>query len=180
MQPWHHLLFTFPFRCCRLHASLNQMDPYNYILASCPWGPATANGVGILTELYVIYMEGYTSHRAIAWCFGLGLYEGPRSNGSTFLRLWTAYGHFVGNIYGYHDLPWKMQSFWPRRVKYLTSVPEIKGPSIKFNVASKRKFMTNLLQTPPPPSIRKPTVRWNYLYTYKVNAILVVCWIICL
>ncbi len=24
-------------------------------LASCPWGPATANGVGILTELYVIY-----------------------------------------------------------------------------------------------------------------------------
>ena len=34
-----------------------------------------------------------------------------------------------------------------------------KGPSIKFNVASKRKFMTHLLQTPPPPSKRKPTVR---------------------
>ena len=26
-------------------------------LDSCPWGPATAHGVGILTELYVIYME---------------------------------------------------------------------------------------------------------------------------
>ncbi len=25
-----------------------------FILASCPWGPATAHGVGILTELYVI------------------------------------------------------------------------------------------------------------------------------
>ena len=46
----------------------------NIRLASCPWGPATAHGVGILTELYVIYMERYTSHRAIARCFGLGLF----------------------------------------------------------------------------------------------------------
>ncbi len=29
----------------------------NTILASCPWGPVTANGVDILTEMYVIYME---------------------------------------------------------------------------------------------------------------------------
>ncbi len=35
------------------------------VLASCPWGPATAHGVGILTELYVICMERSTSHRAI-------------------------------------------------------------------------------------------------------------------
>ncbi len=27
------------------------------ILASCPWGPVTANGVDLLTEMYVIYME---------------------------------------------------------------------------------------------------------------------------
>ncbi len=33
-------------------------------LSSCPWGPATAHGVGILTELYVIYMERSTSHHA--------------------------------------------------------------------------------------------------------------------
>ncbi len=32
------------------------------LLASCPWGPATAHGVGILTKLYVIYMERYSSH----------------------------------------------------------------------------------------------------------------------
>ena len=25
-----------------------------YILASCPWGPVTANGVDLLTEIYVI------------------------------------------------------------------------------------------------------------------------------
>ncbi len=44
------------------------------ILASCPWGPATAHGVGILTELYAIYVERSTSHRAIARCFGPGLF----------------------------------------------------------------------------------------------------------
>ncbi len=53
---------------------------HNFLLASCPLGPATAHGVGILTELYVIYMERYISHH-------LAQYEGPRSNGSTFLRL---------------------------------------------------------------------------------------------
>ena len=30
---------------------------YNYVLASCPLGPVTANGVDVLTEMYVIYME---------------------------------------------------------------------------------------------------------------------------
>ncbi len=43
-------------------------------LASCPWGPATAHGVGLLIEMYVIYMETCTSHRAIARCFGLGFF----------------------------------------------------------------------------------------------------------
>ena len=28
----------------------------NEKLASCPWGPATAHGVGLLTEMYAIYM----------------------------------------------------------------------------------------------------------------------------
>ena len=36
------------------------------VLASCPWGPATDHRVGLLTEMYVIYMEPYTWHRAIA------------------------------------------------------------------------------------------------------------------
>ncbi len=30
------------------------------MLVSCPWGPATAHGVGILTELYAIFMDRYT------------------------------------------------------------------------------------------------------------------------
>ncbi len=38
------------------------------VLASCPCGPATANGVDLLTEIYVIYMETHTSHRAITRC----------------------------------------------------------------------------------------------------------------
>ena len=38
---------------------------FHAILASCPLGPATAHGLGILTEMDVIYMERYTSHRAI-------------------------------------------------------------------------------------------------------------------
>ena len=46
----------------------------NSTLASCPWGPVTANGVDLLTEIYVIYMEMHTSHRAIARCFGSGTF----------------------------------------------------------------------------------------------------------
>ncbi len=34
-----------------------------YKLASCPLGPATAYGVNLLTEIYVIYMETHTLHR---------------------------------------------------------------------------------------------------------------------
>ncbi len=45
-----------------------------HILAICPWGPATAHGVGILTELYVIYIERNASHRTTAQCFGLELF----------------------------------------------------------------------------------------------------------
>ena len=30
------------------------------LLASCPWGPVTANGVDLLTEMYVIYIERNT------------------------------------------------------------------------------------------------------------------------
>ncbi len=37
----------------------------NNELASCPWGPVTANGVDQLTKLYVIYMETNTSDRTI-------------------------------------------------------------------------------------------------------------------
>ncbi len=29
---------------------------HNILLASCPWGPATAPGVGLLTEMYAIYI----------------------------------------------------------------------------------------------------------------------------
>ena len=37
----------------------------NVLLASCQLGPATAHGVGILTVIHAIYIERYTSHRAI-------------------------------------------------------------------------------------------------------------------
>ena len=46
----------------------------NSLLASCPWGPATAHGVGLLTEMYAIYMERCALHRTVARCFGLGLF----------------------------------------------------------------------------------------------------------
>ncbi len=42
---------------------------WNVWLASCPWGPVSANGVNLLTEIYVIYMETHTSHCAMAQCF---------------------------------------------------------------------------------------------------------------
>ncbi len=38
------------------------------------YSPATAHGVGILTELYVKCMDRYISLCAIARCFGLGLF----------------------------------------------------------------------------------------------------------
>ena len=52
-----------------LHAVETSTDFDNILLASCPWGPVTANGVDILTEMYVLYMKRDTSH------------EAPRSNG---------------------------------------------------------------------------------------------------
>ncbi len=39
------------------HMMGDQFLPHDVILASCAWGPATAHGVGMLTALYVIYME---------------------------------------------------------------------------------------------------------------------------
>ena len=33
----------------------------NYKLASCPWGPVTANGVDLLTKIYIINMETHAS-----------------------------------------------------------------------------------------------------------------------
>ena len=41
----------------------------NRILASCPWTLVTANGVELLTEIYVIYIEGNTRHHVT---FGSG------------------------------------------------------------------------------------------------------------
>ena len=32
----------------------------NIVLASCQWGPVTVYGVGILTEMYVMYMETFS------------------------------------------------------------------------------------------------------------------------
>ena len=29
----------------------------NILLASCPWGPVTANGVGVLTVMYVVFVR---------------------------------------------------------------------------------------------------------------------------
>ncbi len=42
--------------------------PGNVLLASCPWGPITANGVDLLTQMYVIYMKRKTLHRANGDC----------------------------------------------------------------------------------------------------------------
>ncbi len=43
---------------------------------SCPWDGYTDRiGVAILNELYVIFMERYTSNRTIMRCFGLELFQ---------------------------------------------------------------------------------------------------------
>ena len=49
----------------------------NSILDSCPWAPATAHGLGTLTEMYVIYMQRFYVFKAVTS------------------------GNFLGNIYGY-------------------------------------------------------------------------------
>ncbi len=51
------------------------IDVGNILLASCPWGPVIVSGVDLLTKIYVIYMQMHTSHRAIARCFGPGLFN---------------------------------------------------------------------------------------------------------
>ncbi len=62
-------------------------------LASCPWGPATAHGVGLLTEMYAIYMERYASHRAMKSI-------GPTALPFLGFDTWMD-GQFAGNIYGF-------------------------------------------------------------------------------
>ncbi len=52
-------------------------------LASCPWGPVTANGVDLLTEIYVIYMETHTSHHAIRFVGPSAEAGGRRKDGRT-------------------------------------------------------------------------------------------------
>ncbi len=67
-----------------------QVDPAGmFLLASYPWGPVTANGVDLLTEMYVIYMQTNTSHRAIAQTYP----SGPFTINNTHDR-------FLGNIHG--------------------------------------------------------------------------------
>ncbi len=78
---------TSPFNCRFLLIPIGLDSPHNQglraqpllhpttnvntikVLASCPWGLATAHGVGLLTEMYVIYMETCTSHRTISLGF---------------------------------------------------------------------------------------------------------------
>ncbi len=67
-----------------------------FTLASCPWGPATAHGVGLLTEMYAIYMERYTSHRT-ARCFGLGLFS--------YLALCQPHWHAANTPQSFYRLP---------------------------------------------------------------------------
>ncbi len=72
---WNTLL---THSCCFIKSSISLDSTGKHalsamlLLASCPWGPVTANGVDLLTEINAIYMEARTSHRAIARCFGLG------------------------------------------------------------------------------------------------------------
>ncbi len=53
-----------------------EIHPWHVLLASCPWGPVTALGVSVLTEMYVIYMETYT----IVQCFAPRLFMSLHSN----------------------------------------------------------------------------------------------------
>ena len=45
-----------------VHLMISELEG-NVILASCPWGPVTANWVHLLTEIYVIYIEVHTSQK---------------------------------------------------------------------------------------------------------------------
>ena len=111
----YQILFSLPLRD-------------NYSLASCPWGPATAHGVGILTELYVIYMERNTASRYGAMHKKLPFQPRDlppcqiwRKSDQRFYLFkavkdgWTDYS--LGNIYG----------FWLRLVAKIT-------PFITFHI----------------------------------------------
>ena len=65
-----HILCSSVLKCCALTKWFTNIVQ----LASCPWGPATAHWVGILTKWYVIYMKKCSSHCDIARCFGLGFF----------------------------------------------------------------------------------------------------------
>ncbi len=53
----------------------------NLLLASCPWGPVTANGVDLLTEIYVTYMERKNQAPRSIGCSSIGHFM--RTHGQT-------------------------------------------------------------------------------------------------
>ncbi len=47
-----HGLYVYSTDAC---CNLIWLGVKDLLLASCPWGPATAHGVGLLTEMYAVY-----------------------------------------------------------------------------------------------------------------------------
>ena len=91
------------------------------LLASYPWGPVTANGVDLMTEIYVIYMEMHTSHRATVRCFGSGTFTNFGTLPSTLAtcQYWETHLEEVscrsltfGNLHAANSTPPDPLWFW--------------------------------------------------------------------
>ena len=67
---WLSLGSAFP-ALCRYHCIklVGSVDLKNFILASCPWGPATAPLMGLLTEMYVILPRAFATLEGL-WSVG--------------------------------------------------------------------------------------------------------------
>ncbi len=81
-----------------LSLSSPQYVQANAILASCPLGPVTANGVDLLTAIYVIYMETHTSHCTIRFVGPSAEAGGRRKDGWTDGRKARKYISMLASI----------------------------------------------------------------------------------
>ncbi len=133
------------------------------LLASCQWGPATAHGVGTLTEMYVIYMVRYASHLsrdASAWEFAtiwhLASHYGNLPILGSYSRGWPLVSYVQYAKYSWHaGKSTKSDPHLSSMTPYLTSVTYI-GPG-KAHFLAQRPMTFDLGSHEIRPSWLRPT-----------------------
>ena len=99
----------------------------NIILASCPWGLVTANGVDLLTEIYVIMPIGTNTVGKFQNIeYRRGAIKFPVFSFLHFLKMWFNFGNITG---------WKLSFFLDPFIQH--NITKLTYPKSSFLAAPK-------------------------------------------